>query len=168
MLNEIKSIQDEVDSTLTVAFNPIMTLGEIMVSEERAQSEPTLAIFGQEDFSTHLFPNEQVMSREQLILFQKELKGLLDEIWETYEEKGALYDQQTPVWHHFPFGLVSYATQVYIKATRFVSLLQMSMKRDEGVPLKEVERTLKALMIYSWYAWTYARLFSEGLTKGAE
>ena len=37
-------------------------------------SEALVAVFGQEDFHTHLMPAEQVVMREQLALFQKELK----------------------------------------------------------------------------------------------
>jgi hypothetical protein len=129
---------------------------------------PSVAVFGQEGFTTHLFTSESIVSKEQLALFQRELKGLLDEVWETYEEKSALYDQQSPVWHHFPFGLASYASQVYIKATRFVSLLQMTLKKDasRGVPLKEVEDTLKDIIVYAWYAWAYARRYAENLSEG--
>lgn len=129
---------------------------------------PSVAVFGQEGFTTHLFTSESVVSKEQLALFQRELKGLLDEVWETYEEKSILYDQQSPVWHHFPFGLASYATQIYIKATRFVSLLQMTLKKDasRGVPLKEVEDTLKDIIVYAWYAWAYARRYAENLSEG--
>lgn len=139
-------------------------LGEALPSG--SPSEPRVAVFGQDDFHTHLFPAEQVVMQEQLTLFQKELKGLLDEIWETYEEKGALYDQQTPVWHHFPLGLASYATEIFIKATRFVSLLQLAQKGNGGVPLKEVEDTLRDVVVFGWYSWAYARRYSEGLVEG--
>lgn len=129
-------------------------------------SEPRVAVFGQEDFHTHLFPAEQIVMLEQLTLFQKELKDLLNEIWETYEEKGALYDQQTPVWHHFPLGLASYATEIFIKATRFVSLLQLAQKGNGGVPLAEIEDTLRDVVVFSWYSWAYARRYSAGLAEG--
>lgn len=139
-------------------------LGGPLPSE--SPSEPRVAVFGQEDFHTHLFPAEQVVMLEQLALFQRELKRLLDEMWETYEEKGALYDQQTPVWHHFPLGLASYATEIFIKATRFVSLLQMAQKDNRGVPLGEIEDTLRDVVVFGWYSWAYARRYSAGLAEG--
>ena len=139
-------------------------LGDPLPSD--SPSEPRVAVFGQEDFHTHLFPAEQIVMLEQLTLFQKELKDLLNEIWETYEEKGALYDQQTPVWHHFPLGLASYATEIFIKATRFVSLLQLAQKGNGGVPLAEIEDTLRDVVVFSWYSWAYARRYSAGLAEG--
>lgn len=121
-------------------------------------TEERVAVFGSNDYITHLLPAEASISKEKLVEFEATLKGLLDEVWEVYEKKGALYDQATPVWHHFPFGLLSFATMAYLKATRFVSLLQ---QQDE-VDLTEVEDTLKDLLMYTIYAWAYARMVAKG------
>jgi hypothetical protein len=110
--------------------------------------------FGGEGYISHLLPEERALSKEQQAKFERELSLILNEVGEVYERKGALYDQATPLWHHFAFGLVSFATQIFLKATRFVSLLM----GKKAVPLIEIDDTLRDLMVYTWYAWAYARM----------
>jgi hypothetical protein len=121
----------------------------------------SVTVYGADSYRSHLLPQEMEVSQELLREFERELKELLDYLWDTYEEKGALYEQATPVWHHFVFGLVSFASQVSLKATRFVSLLQS--RKD--TPLSEIEDTLRDLTVYSWYAWAYARLISRAASE---
>jgi len=118
--------------------------------------------FGSADYQSHLLPAEIEAMREQLVEFEAELHRILDEVWDVYESKGKLYDQATVVWHHFPFGLTSFASQVYLKATRFVSLMQ----RGKEIPLSEIDDTLKDIVVYSWYAWAYARIRARASSRG--
>lgn len=118
--------------------------------------------FGSADYQSHLLPAEIEAMREQLVEFEAELHRILDEIWDVYESKGELYDRATVVWHHFPFGLTSFASQVYLKATRFVSLMQ----RGGEIPLSEIDDTLKDIVVLSWYAWAYARIRARASSRG--
>lgn len=111
--------------------------------------------FGSSTYLSHLLPPEVALSKELLAQFEAEMRDVLSEVWEVYEAKGAVYDQASPVWHHFAFGIVSFASQVYIKATRFVSLLQ----GKQDVPLSEIDETLRDLIVYTIYGWAYARLY---------
>jgi len=121
-------------------------------------SQDRVQVFGSKAYTSHLLQDERAVSSAALGRFEKELKDLLDDAWDVYKKKGALYDQATPVWHHFPFGLVSFATLCHLKATRFVSLLQ----QGESIDLIEIEDTLRDLMVYTWYARAYARLATDG------
>lgn len=128
------------------------------IGDVLTKADERVSVFGSHDYTTHLLPEESGISKEKLVEFESTLKEILDEVWEVYEKKGALYDQATPVWHHFPFGLLSFATMAYLKATRFVSLLQ----QQNEVDLTEIEDTLKDLVMYTLYAWSYARMVAKG------
>lgn len=135
--------------------------------QELKQFRPDLlsvSSFGAGDFQSHLLPAETTAMKEMLAQFDKELNRILDEVWDVYEAKGQLYDRATAVWHHFPFGLTSFASQVFLKATRFVSLLQSG----EETPLTEIDGTLRDIMVYAWYAWAYARLRAVSAGQGGE
>ncbi len=125
-------------------------------------AQDRVEVFGSKAYRSHLLLPERAVSQDALVEFEKELKGLLDRMWDVYEAKGSLYDQATPVWHHFPFGLSSFGTLMYLKATRFVSLLQ----KAEALDLTEIEDTLKDLAMYTWYAWAYARLVASSAAGG--
>lgn len=152
---EVSAAPDE-----KIRFTPPATVQGLQfegISEESLKTGfVRVATFGAKGYQTHLLPGEIRISRELLTQFERELKKILDEVWDVYEEKGLVYDQSTPVWHHFAFGLVSFATEVYLKATRFVSLLQ----GGEATSLEENDDTLRDVLVYSWYSWAYARLLA--------
>lgn len=161
MLSNLENIQRKLEEELEAEERLAARPHEVDINAEelelRRPGPVKVASFGAQNYLTHLMPQETITSRELLNQFERELKIILDEVWDVYEAKGALYDQATPVWHHFPFGLTSFATLVYLKATRFVSLLQ----RREETPLSEIDDTLRDVLVYAWYAWAYARLSAQ-------
>ena len=66
--------------------------------------------------------------------------------------KGQEYDVVAPVWHKTPFGLLSFADEVYRKAGRLVSLLSMPQGERDAAAITDtlLDAAVWALFALAW------------------
>ena len=87
-----------------------------------------------------MLPSERALAKKNEVLFEQYRQEALQQASAIVTERAKVRDIDMAIWDHFPFGLTSYVTLIFMKATRLAS----NVKAQDHLRLPEGQSPLPA------------------------
>lgn len=116
-----------------------------------------------------LMPEEYTLLENLMAEFRSVRSAVVAEAFTLFDERAKQHDRDTPFWHRYPFGNVSYAQMCYETAARAVALLTEAAEPEASVLDDRILDLINwATMWLAWRRMHQRQAYQEGPVRVVE